>query len=168
MRVHPGVLAGAVLVVLGPLLAMRSFPLLGKEMTPRAPVDQPVPSVQAQTVAIALKPGEMLVVRDDRGAAVIELTDHRVRAVAYRWRARSATTGKEEFGTGTLVEQMEPPRADGSTWLDRERSQTRIVAGPFSLQWSYMSLEGGWLYPQAVTKPLVMNADAFATLSLAK
>lgn len=160
MRVDLGVLAVVAFSVLGPVLGIAT--------NPSAQMDLSAPFAQEERTTIGLKRGEMLVIRDDRGVAVIELTDHRERAVAYRWRARWATTGKEESGSGTLVEQMEPQRADGSTWLDREHSRTRIVAGPFSLQWSYMSLEGGWLYPQLVTKPRVMKADTFATLSLAK
>lgn len=168
MRMATSLLTGITIGVFASVTSLRLSPTMVRWVVPQPPTRSSSPGRQVppEPRPVAVMRGELFFIRDSSGAAVIEPTDFGERTASYRWRARLASTGVEQHGAGALIERMES-RRDGSIWLDRANSQTRIQAGPFSLGWSYRSGKSAWLYVKQEPPDAYVLDASFATFSLA-
>ena len=107
------------------------------------------PTKQESPNAVNLKENEMLLLRSDQGAALIDFTNFGDEdgVSTFRWRFLSASSGKEESGKGEVFEKYErKPFGPCCNELKDIGSQLIINAGAFRIKWSYSSLSACWLY----------------------
>lgn len=140
--------------------APRGVPQTLAEVDPDAPPPPPGFALRGDRIHLKLHQGQMLVVEGPSGTTIIEITEFSEGAARYRWRARSRS-GAMGRGTGTLVERLAPARNDPSRQED-VGSELLIGAGLVTVEWSYASLQSGWLYldPQMGTSRVV-SSDQF-------
>lgn len=162
MKTRTGLVLGLVLGVAGSAVAFRTVPGVAKLVDP-----QPIESWRP--VSHALMRGEMAIVRTKDAVGVIELKDFGSNGASYRWRARAIPLGEEQHGVGVLKQEMEAkPRVDGTIWLDSKRSFTLIAAGPIKTQWSYRSINSGFLIFDDRIDVSIVSAELFETISLSQ
>ena len=167
MKRQSSFLLGAVLSVLGSATAFRASTTFAAWVAPHARETPPLVVATRHSVGLAVMRGEMVLVRSKNATGVIELTDFASYAAEYRWRVREVPSGLEQRGVGALYERFNGQLgAPGPVTLDREHTSSHIAAGPISMEWSYRSVNSGWLYFDEGLDVHVIDARSFATQSL--
>ena len=134
-----------------------TFSWLRNELTVSAPskersvaVDSPTPSGSAGNTspsgALAIRTGELLVMKSSMGMAVLEMSFNDSCEASYRWRFKPAKGGRELTGSANLFEQY--GSAQNSSQVTDLAGRLVVVAGPLKTSWSCNSNDSGWIYPQ--------------------
>ena len=120
----------------------------GEEAAPGSAGFVPGPGHPMAGPPVQFGPGQLLVLRNEAGAAVVEITAQIADGAFYRWRFQPAGGGAEQHGEGKLYERFEGAEKmpDGSIRLHDMGSQLDIQAGPFRIPWSSGGANFGWIY----------------------
>ena len=123
---------------------------------PRNHQEQPKNSPAAETPSIHIKDGQLLVIDDDKGVAVVEIIHEKGCKATYKWRYALEPRGSEYTGTGQLFEQYaESPEKKGM--VVNVRGELFINAGPYKIEWSCSSSGAGWVYPRGLKAYVIDN-----------
>ncbi len=167
MKALFGIVFGAALGAIGTSVATRSSSTVLGWVAPQARQRSPLPVAANGRQGLAVMAGEMLIVRRADAIALIELTDFGKFEARYRWRSRKFWSTDEQRGNGSLVQRFEAgPRADGRVYEDSARTNTRLTAGPFNLQWVYRSERSGFVFYSSGLDVTVSDATGFNAVSL--
>ena len=120
----------------------------GREPAPGSAGFVPGPGHPMAGPPVQFGPGQLLVLRNEAGAAVVEITAQISDGAFYRWRFQPAGGGAEQRGEGKLYERFEGAEKmpDGSIRLHDMGSQLDIQAGPFRIPWSAGDANFSWIY----------------------
>ena len=120
----------------------------GEEAAPGSAGFVPGPGHPMAGPPVQFGPGQLLVLRNEAGAAVVEITAQIAGGASYRWRFQPAGGGAELRGEGKVFERYEgaAKMPDGSVRLKDMGSQLDIQAGPFRIPWSSGDPNFGWIY----------------------
>ena len=131
------------------------------------------PTEHTHLQAIELKEKEMLLLKSDKGIALLDFLDFadEESVSTYRWRFLPSGGGEEERGSGEVFERYTRRQRCGSSdqvIVKGNGSQTALQVGTFSLQWSYASFSTGWLYVDKIeTKTSLLPDIEFEAYKLA-
>ena len=94
-----------------------------------------------------LRKGQLILVTNEKGSALIQFTAERSSAAEYRWRFKPAGTGSETSGSGRLLELYAEERTGpNEVKVTDVGSCVAVTAGPFILEWSSAGTTGHYLY----------------------
>ncbi|WP_313064978.1 hypothetical protein [Pseudomonas sp.] len=155
-----------------PNLVTGTFSWLRNQLTVSAPSEkQPVavdsPKGNGSTGktspsgALAIKNGELLIMKSSMGMAVLEMSFKDRCEASYRWRFKASKGGSELTGSGNLFEQY--GSAQNSSQVTDLASRLVVVAGPLETSWSCNTDDSGWIYPRDGLEVYVVKKIPFST-----
>ena len=153
-RLLIGAVLGIGVVVLG--LGLWRSPRAGQaaahdQVAAPLPYTPPDPARTGSSVwqqGVELSPGQLLLLRNRYGAAVVQITEQGASSASYRWRFQPPGGGPEQSGTGRVFERYEKvgETKDGAVEVRDVGGRTILQAGPFAIEWSSGGKERGWIY----------------------
>ncbi len=102
--------------------------------------------------------GQLILVSNEKGSALIQFTVEHPSAAEYRWRFRSAGSGHEVSGSGRVFEAYSEERTGPSEFKVTDvGSHLAVTAGPFILEWSSGGTNLNYLYidPEVLSARIV-------------
>ncbi len=125
-----------------------SSELISDEPTPTLAVPAALPpEVGGHQHSMTVHRGDLLVLKEAKGIAAVEIRPLKGPKAKYRWRFAPQLRGPEQTGTGELFEQYARTQREASAVTD-VGGELLVKAGPYKIEWSQGGPEHGHVYPR--------------------